>query len=60
MEFRPFATGGVYVNLLVDATEETAKASHSAEQDERLATLKRKYDLTNFFRMNHNIALRSR
>ena len=53
---RPFATGGIYVNFLGDTTEDAVRASYGEGQYERLAALKAKYDPTNFFRMNHNIA----
>ncbi len=53
---RPFATGGVYVNFLADTTAEMVKASYGARTYERLAALKARYDPTNFFRLNHNIA----
>ncbi len=53
---RPHATGGVYVNFLGDTTEDLVRASYGEGQYERLAALKAKYDPTNFFRMNHNVA----
>jgi FAD/FMN-containing dehydrogenase len=51
----PYATGGVYVNFM---TEEESGRVQSAygEGYQRLIDLKRKYDPTNLFRMNQNIA----
>jgi FAD/FMN-containing dehydrogenase len=51
---RPQLSGGVYVN---DLDEDEGKRVRDAygENYGRLLTLKRKYDPTNFFRMNQNI-----
>ena len=51
----PFSTGGVYVNFLGEEGEERVKAAYGAEKYERLAVLKRKYDSSNFLRLNQNI-----
>ena len=50
----PYATGGVYVNFLGEDGEEQVKAAYG-EHFQRLVALKRKYDPTNFFRLNQNI-----
>lgn len=50
----PFASGGAYINFLTqDETDRIAFAYGTAFA--RLIDLKRKYDPTNFFRMNQNI-----
>jgi FAD/FMN-containing dehydrogenase len=51
---KPYATGGVYVNFLGEDGEEQVKAAYG-EHFQRLVALKRKYDPTNFFRLNQNI-----
>jgi FAD/FMN-containing dehydrogenase len=50
----PFATGGVYVNFVSD-DEERVGAAYGANYD-RLAHLKKRYDPTNLFRVNQNVA----
>jgi FAD/FMN-containing dehydrogenase len=50
----PFATGGVYVNFMSE-DEDRARAAYGANHD-RLASLKRRYDPTNLFRVNQNVA----
>lgn len=50
----PFASSGVYINLLTDETEERIRASYGVNY-ERLVALKNKYDPTNLFCMNQNI-----
>jgi len=50
----PFATGGVYVNFVSEG-EERVQAAYGGNFD-RLATLKRKYDPNNVFRVNQNVA----
>jgi hypothetical protein len=57
---RPFATGGVYLNFLADATEEMARAAYGKEKWERLVAVKSKFDPTNFFRGNLNIPPKAR
>lgn len=52
---RPFSTGGVYVNNLGDEGEDRVRAAYG-ENYPRLQALKRKYDPTNVFRSNQNIA----
>jgi FAD/FMN-containing dehydrogenase len=49
---RPFATGGVYVN---DVWEEKSVAAFGVNYD-RLVQIKQRYDPTNLFRHNTNIA----
>jgi FAD/FMN-containing dehydrogenase len=50
----PYATGGVYVNFMT-AEESSRVQSAYGDGYRRLVDLKRKYDPTNFFRMNQNI-----
>ncbi len=45
----------VYVNFLMEEGEERVRQAYGAEKYDRLKTLKRKYDPTNFFRLNQNI-----
>jgi FAD/FMN-containing dehydrogenase len=51
----PFSMGGEYVNNLGEEGEDRVRASYGGNY-ERLVTLKNKYDPTNFFRLNANIA----
>jgi hypothetical protein len=51
----PFSTGGVYVNFLSEETVDQVQAAYGANYG-RLVALKRKYDPTNFFRLNQNIS----
>jgi FAD/FMN-containing dehydrogenase len=54
---RPYASGRVYVNYLgVGESEDRVKAAYGPTKYARLVELKRKYDPTNFFRFNQNIA----
>ena len=50
----PFASGGVYVNVLGTGEEDRVPAAYGANYD-RLMELKRKWDPDNLFRVNHNI-----
>jgi FAD/FMN-containing dehydrogenase len=50
----PYATGGVYVNFVPDG--ESPLAAAYGDNYQRLVELKRKYDPTNLFRLNQNIA----
>jgi hypothetical protein len=51
----PYHTS-VYVNFLMDEGEERIRQAYGAEKYSRLKSLKRKYDKTNFFRLNQNIS----
>ncbi len=51
---RPFSTGGVYANNLGDEGDERVRDAYGANYA-RLATIKKQYDPTNFFRLNQNI-----
>jgi FAD/FMN-containing dehydrogenase len=51
----PYHTS-VYVNFLMEEGEARIREAYGAEKYDRLKTLKRKYDPTNFFRLNQNIA----
>jgi FAD/FMN-containing dehydrogenase len=51
----PFTEGRVYVNNL-GAEEGDRVAAAYAQNYARLAEVKRRYDPTNFFRLNHNVA----
>jgi FAD/FMN-containing dehydrogenase len=46
----------VYVNFLMEEGEDRIKQAYGADKFDRLKALKRKYDPTNFFRLNQNIA----
>ena len=46
---------GVYVNFLMEEGEERVRQAYGAKKYDRLKALKRKYDPTNFFRLNQNI-----
>ncbi len=52
---RPHLSRGVYVNDLGDEGSERVRDAYGANY-ERLVALKTKYDPTNFFRLNQNIA----
>ncbi|HSN83048.1 MAG TPA: BBE domain-containing protein, partial [Polyangiales bacterium] len=52
----PYATGGVYVNFVPEG-EAPIEAAYGPNYD-RLLALKRKYDPSNLFRLNQNIAPR--
>ena len=47
---------GRYINELSDAGPEVTRASYGDEKLQRLRELKRAWDPTNVFRLNHNIA----
>jgi FAD/FMN-containing dehydrogenase len=51
---QPFAAGAAYVNDLGDEGEERVQEAYGPSL-ERLRALKRRYDPTNFFRLNQNI-----
>ena len=50
----PFKTGGVYVNYMGEEGADRVKAAYGETYD-RLVAIKKKYDPTNFFRLNQNI-----
>ena len=50
----PYHTS-VYVNFLMEEGEDRIRQAYGAEKYDRLKALKRKYDPTNFFRLNQNI-----
>ena len=51
----PYATGGVYVNFLTEEESDRVAAAYGTSY-ERLVQVKKKYDPSNLFRMNQNIA----
>jgi hypothetical protein len=53
---RPHATGGVYVNFLHNDEGESRVRDAFGPRYERLAAVKARYDPTNVFRSNQNIA----
>lgn len=50
----PFSSGGVYLNFIMDEGQKRIETSYK-DNYERLASLKKKYDPNNFFRVNQNI-----
>jgi FAD/FMN-containing dehydrogenase len=50
----PYSAGGAYVNFMMEEGQERVKAAFRGNYD-RLAAIKKKYDPTNFFRVNQNI-----
>lgn len=50
----PFSAGGAYVNFMMDEGEDRVKASYKGNYP-RLASIKKKYDPNNFFKVNQNI-----
>ena len=52
---QPFSAGGGYVNYQGDEGEERVRSAYGAAKHERLVALKKRYDPTNFFRLNQNI-----
>jgi FAD/FMN-containing dehydrogenase len=51
----PFDLGGAYPNFMMDDEGEARLKATYGDNYERLATLKKKYDPGNLFRVNHNI-----
>ncbi|GBC94311.1 6-hydroxy-D-nicotine oxidase [bacterium HR16] len=51
---RPFASSGAYINFLTQDETDRIAFAYGTTYD-RLVALKKKYDPTNFFRMNQNI-----
>ncbi len=52
----PVSRDGAYVNFMGDARDERLRASYGEAKYERLVALKRRYDPTNLFQLNQNIA----
>jgi FAD/FMN-containing dehydrogenase len=52
----PVSRAGAYVNFMGDAGDERLRASYGDAKYERLVALKRRYDPTNLFHLNQNIA----
>ncbi|MEJ2009492.1 MAG: FAD-binding oxidoreductase [Acidobacteriota bacterium] len=50
----PYSAGGAYVNFMMEEGQERIQASFRDNYN-RLATIKKKYDPANFFRVNQNI-----
>ncbi|MBZ5544577.1 MAG: BBE domain-containing protein, partial [Acidobacteriia bacterium] len=50
----PYSAGGAYVNFMMEEGQERVKAAFRENYD-RLAAIKKKYDPSNFFRVNQNI-----
>jgi hypothetical protein len=50
----PFSAGGAYVNFMMDEGQGRVQATYRDNYD-RLVAIKKKYDPTNFFRVNQNI-----
>ena len=51
----PHASGHTYVNFMTDTDNDAVNAAYSAEKYERLVAVKKRYDPTNRFHINHNI-----
>jgi FAD/FMN-containing dehydrogenase len=47
---------GAYVNFLGDEGEERIRAAYPGATWDRLVAIKRRYDPTNLFRLNHNVS----
>jgi FAD/FMN-containing dehydrogenase len=50
----PYSAGGAYVNFMMEEGQERVQASFRDNYD-RLSSIKKKYDPSNFFRVNQNI-----
>lgn len=50
----PYSAGGAYLNFIMNEGQERVKASYKHNYD-RLTAIKKKYDPSNFFRVNQNI-----
>jgi hypothetical protein len=50
----PYSAGGAYVNFMMEEGQDRVQATYR-DNYQRLAMVKRKYDPTNFFRVNQNI-----
>jgi FAD/FMN-containing dehydrogenase len=54
----PYASGGAYLNMVMDEGQERVQASYGQNYD-RLARVKAQYDPDNFFHVNQNIRPRA-
>ncbi|MEE3851538.1 FAD-binding oxidoreductase [Gordonia sp. LSe1-13] len=54
-QLHPTSAGGGYVNMMMDEGDERVRAAYRGNY-ERLAQVKHRYDPTNLFRLNQNIA----
>ncbi|WP_131741829.1 FAD-binding oxidoreductase [Actinomadura roseirufa] len=54
-DMRPWASGAVYLNFIGDEGRDRVRAGLGAENYERLAGVKARYDPENVFHLNHNI-----
>jgi FAD binding domain/Berberine and berberine like len=50
----PYSAGGAYVNFMMDEGQDRVQATYR-DNYKRLASIKKKYDPKNFFRVNQNI-----
>ena len=50
----PYSAGGAYVNFMMDEGQDRVKAAFRENYD-RLVSVKKRFDPTNFFRVNQNI-----
>ncbi|HUA37022.1 MAG TPA: BBE domain-containing protein [Candidatus Sulfopaludibacter sp.] len=50
----PYNLKGAYLNFMMEEGEDRIRATYGDNYD-RLAAIKKKYDPTNFFRVNQNI-----
>ena len=50
----PYSAGGAYVNFMMEEGQDRVRATYR-DNYQRLAMVKKKYDPTNFFRVNQNI-----
>jgi len=50
----PYNLGGAYINFMMEEGDDRIRATYGDNYD-RLAAIKKKYDPTNFFRVNQNI-----
>ena len=50
----PYSAGAAYINFMMEEGEDRIKATYGENYD-RLASIKKKYDPNNFFRVNQNI-----
>jgi FAD/FMN-containing dehydrogenase len=54
-DFKPYATGGVYLNFIGDEGADRVVAGFGRENYERLAAVKAEFDPENVFRLHHNV-----